>query len=176
MCARYNHTYQPLHSNMFLLILPRPGRRGRPAPHFTFQYVSINTCRTNETALIRKLTLHSNMFLLIHLREKASKYDEYPLHSNMFLLIQEFAEKLATEYLTLHSNMFLLIRSDEEAAIRYLHSFTFQYVSINTSAHLQVRQLDCSLHSNMFLLIPSRSLSLSMVLWSLHSNMFLLIQ
>ena len=57
-----------------------------------------------------------------------------------------------------------------------LWCFTFQYVSINTMIWLTVIALLCTLHSNMFLLIPSFNVGDLVPFYPLHSNMFLLIR
>ena len=56
------------------------------------------------------------------------------LHSTMFLLILYPAENPQEIYITLHSTMFLLIRSDWRCILFASYSFTFHYVSINTSS------------------------------------------
>ena len=54
--------------------------------------------------------------------------------------------------------------------------FTFQYVSINTQDRRWMVRSQYTLHSNMFLLILTCSVSVQFVQQSLHSNMFLLIR
>ena len=56
-------------------------------------------------------------------------------------------------------------------------SFTFQYVSINTSKGISIADtVSRTLHSNMFLLIPTGIIRSRSAFPSLHSNMFLLIR
>ena len=120
---------------------------------FTFQYVSINT--TLITPPMDDLfSLHSNMFLLIQMRDAGLIPKNWPLHSNMFLLIPISA---------------LLV------ALERIH-FTFQYVSINTRSWLSPTLCGKSLHSNMFLLIRKRRIKRTIEETPLHSNMFLLIR
>ena len=88
--------------------------------------------------------LHSNMFLLILVRNKKTQYQtRMNLHSNMFLLIQKAAEAIEEERKNLHSNMFLLILFSASAAAFACSSFTFQYVSINTLYGLSVHENLC---------------------------------
>ena len=106
--------------------------------YFTFQYVSINTMNENNMPL-SLMTLHSNMFLLIHTQYRqnyptlysftfqyVSINTEEPerqyyyiatLHSNMFLLIHEQINEELLQIATLHSNMFLLIRMCAKARV-----------------------------------------------------------
>ena len=120
--------------------------------YFTFQYVSINTAYINSFAPGCD-TLHSNMFLLIHLQ----------------------TEEPFSHFLPLHSNMFLLIQSRLRQILRGLSGFTFQYVSINTRANSWDFAVFWPLHSNMFLLIHEPRTNYEKYLQTLHSNMFLLI-
>ena len=117
------------------------------------------------------------MFLLIPPCEHQFRFGGYPLHSNMFLLIRIHRSGIVTFRWPLHSNMFLLIRDWRKITSApifftfqyvsintmagYIRAsgalcFTFQYVSINTLLHTAVYQhIHYTLHSNMFLLIPS---------------------
>ena len=57
-----------------------------------------------------------------------------------------------------------------------IYLFTFQYVSINTSKGISIADtVSRTLHSNMFLLIPTGIIRSRSAFPSLHSNMFLLI-
>ena len=115
----------------------------------------------------------------------------------MFLLIRVKKLWLVIIRLALHSNMFLLIRVLTPRKHKKTETFTFQYVSINTSFKCQKLRYLHTLHSNMFLLIPdvrdiaavvpsftfqyvsintTESLNSSRVVVPLHSNMFLLIR
>ena len=122
-----------LHSNMFLLIPADDLRELYAGIIFTFQYVSINTPACCIISICR-LSLHSNMFLLIH----------------------DLGAERSTEYMPLHSNMFLLIRCRLSGSERPRLTFTFQYVSINTIVLRDFTGRFLSLHSNMFLLIHPR--------------------
>ena len=57
-----------LHSNMFLLIQNEFFKKTKSFSGFTFQYVSINTPVGSSRTQSDDSALHSNMFLLIHLR------------------------------------------------------------------------------------------------------------
>ena len=72
----------------------------------------------------------------------------------MFLLIRVKKLWLVIIRLALHSNMFLLIRVLTPRKHKKTETFTFQYVSINTSFKCQKLRYLHTLHSNMFLLIP----------------------
>ena len=63
---------------------------------------------------------------------------------------------LERAFLYLHSNMFLLILDTRRYSVS-IYSFTFQYVSINTTDTGLSAIFDIDLHSNMFLLIRERS-------------------
>ena len=65
--------------------------RSASASNFTFQYVSINTW-WNFYRSPWFLSLHSNMFLLIHDQQNMRLYIFQTLHSNMFLLIPRSSE------------------------------------------------------------------------------------
>ena len=82
--------------------------RSASASNFTFQYVSINTW-WNFYRSPWFLSLHSNMFLLIHDQQNMRLYIFQTLHSNMFLLILYPRYWRFRVLLSLHSNMFLLI-------------------------------------------------------------------
>ena len=71
--------------------------------------------------------------------------------------------------------MFLLIPARISPVITTGSVFTFQYVSINTFVLRLCSVLYISLHSNMFLLIPTGIIRSRSAFPSLHSNMFLLI-
>ena len=129
--AHHVDDFQPLHSNMFLLIRSLlidntpdgftftfqyvsintglGSGIGSGSGSFTFQYVSINTDVT-ISSLFGDLPLHSNMFLLIRSLDEVFGYQEASLHSNMFLLIRICRMRSWSILTTLHSNMFLLIR------------------------------------------------------------------
>mgnify|MGYP000479553277 CR=1 FL=1 len=104
-----NKKNQSLHSNMFLLILSGCSVSGSVFSSFTFQYVSIHTIVSRGYySRYNHLTFQ---YVSINTMPRDSSNEKYPsLHSNMFLLI--------------------LVRfTTSRSAI----SFTFQYVSINTS-------------------------------------------
>ena len=72
--------------------------------------------------------------------------------------------------------MFLFIPARISPVITTGSVFTFQYVSINTSKGISIADtVSRTLHSNMFLLIPTGIIRSRSAFPSLHSNMFLLI-
>ena len=119
-----------LHSTMFLLIPIASGHR-RKRSHFTFHDVSINT-PSLTTLLTASLTLHSTMFLLIHLRRTEWSVWLQSLHSTMFLLILDVKE----------NNKYIISFTFHDVSINtffnwfcflFCFSFTFHDVSINTA-------------------------------------------
>ena len=77
-------------------------------------------------------TLHSTMFLLIHIAPNVPTYCFATLHSTMFLLIPgKFLGRMSRKE-TLHSTMFLLIRTIVQQTLFVWNNFTFHNVSINT--------------------------------------------
>ena len=120
-------------------------------------------------------TLHSTMFLLIHLRTQFHIQTQPSLHSTMFLLILAFVQKqLSAASFTFHNVS--INTQQHEWTVRKKRVFTFHNVSINTSVSGSPAASDSSLHSTMFLLIPSAVIARASVCASLHSTMFLLIQ
>ena len=160
---------------MFLLIRRQSQRICRTVHSFTFQYVSINTCR-RACKHFRSRSLHSNMFLLIRLVALLPRPLVCSLHSNMFLLIQDLAISNYFEVTSLHSNMFLLIHLTTRVMPVHSIPFTFQYVSINTY-FWKIHLLEISIFTFQYVSINTCLFRVSlMVLLTLHSNMFLLIR
>ena len=118
------------------------------------------------------------------------------LHSNMFLLIRN----MDTTLLPMSAFTFQYVSINTTLGSSGLGSsgfFTFQYVSINTQSYFLRKSNHSPLHSNMFLLIPSKATGkgnssnsftfqyvsintnslfiIIILLKTLHSNMFLLI-
>ena len=75
---------------------------------FTFHNVSINTLPASPVKSAG-LSLHSTMFLLIHIRAAMPDRPVLSLHSTMFLLILGSAGRIFHFFNSLHSTMFLLI-------------------------------------------------------------------
>ena len=119
---------------------------------FTFHNVSINT---REMLNISEggITLHSTMFLLIHLLRRKSLF--------------------RTFCFTFH-NVSINTEACQLSLLQSL-SFTFHNVSINTIEPMYQNPLKASLHSTMFLLILLLKGSLLPSYKTLHSTMFLLI-
>ena len=139
-----------LHSNMFLLI-PAIWNGSSTWMLFTFQYVSINTGYIPNQQSVY-ISLHSNMFLLIQVASA----------------LNACTSSFTFQYVSINTHTVLL-------SGQRLSTFTFQYVSINTAPAYNFATVNCSLHSNMFLLIPLSRLQRKCYVSTLHSNMFLLI-
>ena len=159
---------------MFLLIQNPEVNSSYYFTYFTFHNVSINTENPDVSGVdFQNFTFHD--VSINTLSSTHSKSRVVPLHSTMFLLIQKTgsATITATYLFTFHDVSINTSRQYQEA--QYLLDFTFHDVSINTGRAKFYPAKFLSLHSTMFLLIPSRSSCFLRGLCSLHSTMFLLI-
>ena len=130
MRGESEHYRNPLHSTMFLLILPDCLRKCTKNT-FTFHDVSINTSWQCNWVDFHQ-TLHSTMFLLIQAAAQSEQnINNTALHSTMFLLIRTVTSYLLTAiFFTFHD---VSINTAKKARQRMLmYFFTFHDVSINT--------------------------------------------
>ena len=114
------------------------------------------------------------MFLLIQQATKVRLSGKLTLHSNMFLLIHRPARWSCTANdFTFH---YVSINTEKTCTLGWAQNyFTFHYVSINTKTKKLYHASHTPLHSNMFLLIPVPRFPEAHPHRTLHSNMFLLI-
>ena len=123
------------------------------------------------------LTLHSNMFLLIHTWYPSNLVAD-PSFTFQYVSINTcspyqsaamFSNNFTFQYVSINTAF---------SIVRFLVPwiFTFQYVSINTPSAAANGLRKPSLHSNMFLLIQMERRACALWVGPLHSNMFLLIR